>query len=92
VEAITTSAGLDEDQVLLVNDAYATMRETVGDGFTLMSEGYVDRGDIRQNFEKSRETFTESLKAIMTPEQYELYESSDSGGRGRGFGGSGPRF
>jgi len=91
VKEITTGAGLDEEQSLLVDDAYATMRETIGDGFTLMSEGYVGRGDIRQNFTTSRETFTASLKTIMTPEQYEAYESSDSGSRGRGFGG-GPRF
>lgn len=92
VKEIATTAGLDETQGLQVEDAYATMREKIGDGFTLESEGYVDRGGMRQNFSTSREAFTESLKAIMTPEQFATYESSDSGRRRRGSRGGGPPF
>ena len=88
VKEIATSAGLDEAQRVLVDDAYAIMRTTLGDGFILMSEGAADHGDVRQTFRTTQESFTETLKTIMTPEQFKAYEASDSGNRRRrGFGG-----
>lgn len=87
VKEIATSASLDEAQRILVDDAYAVMRTTIGDGFLLMGEGAADHGDIRQTFSTSRESFTDTLKTIMTPEQFESYESSNAGLRRRhGFG------
>lgn len=90
VSEIAESAALNDEQAVLVDAAYTSMRQTIGDGFLLMGEGYAGRGDIRQNFSTSRDTFTQSLKAIMTPEQYETYEASDTGSRGRGFRGGMP--
>ena len=88
VKEIATSAGLDAAQRVLVDDAYAIMRTTLGDGFILMSEGAASHGDIRQAFRTTRESFTETLETIMTPEQFKTYEASDSGSRRRrGFGG-----
>jgi len=87
VQEITTAAKLDDAQSLLVDDAYKAMRGTMGDGFLLMSEGYAGREEMRQTFRTTQETFTQSLKTIMTPEQYEAYESSDAARWERGFRG-----
>jgi hypothetical protein len=88
VKEIATSAGLDETQRVLVDDAYAIMRTTLRDGSILMSEGAASHGDIRQTFRTTRESFTETLKTIMTPVQFETYEASNSSSRRRrGFGG-----
>ena len=84
VDELATGAGLDDDQTALVNEAYTEMRVGIGDGYVLMSEGYLDHRAARQGAELSHETFTDNMRQILTPEQFQIYESSSGRDRGRG--------
>lgn len=83
VDELTTNVGLDDDQKTLVDEAYTEMRVAIGDGYVLMSEGYLDRRAAHQSTHLLRETFTDNVRQILTPEQFQTYESSSGSGRDR---------
>ena len=91
LEELNTKLSLTEEQLDEVVDAYASRRDTLSDGFLLMSNGYLDRGGIHEGFSATQATLDTSLKETLTPEQFTNYEESGLGrfsmghfGRGRG--------
>ena len=87
VDEIAVAVELDDEQKAQVDQAYDAMGDRIGDGFILMSEGYLDGGVAQRGAYELREGFTTELRSIMTPEQFEKYEASDAaagGGPGRG--------
>jgi len=84
VDEMVTTLGLSDEQRGEVDEAYTDMRLKMGDGFLLMSEGYVDRNVVRQGGDLLRQGYMDSMRQILTPEQMTTYESTSGRGFGRG--------
>ncbi len=76
VTQLKTELGLSGEQQGQVEQAYTRMGNQIGDGFTLMGEGYVDRDVARKGARALHEEYHNNLRSILTPDQYEVYQSS----------------
>ncbi|MDA0990680.1 MAG: hypothetical protein O3A51_08020, partial [Verrucomicrobia bacterium] len=83
VDELAATLTLEAEQKALVDDAYTVMRVQMADGFLLMSEGYLEPGAARQGAQTARESLSDSLRTILTPDQFQTYEATSRSGRGQ---------
>ncbi len=76
---LSESLELEDTQWEQVASAFENRRNTMSDGFMLMSSGYIGRGDIHEGMQQTQSAMNDAMKTALTPEQYTTYEESGAG-------------